>query len=141
MPEQVNHVSSSSHRKIRRIAGLAISVSICTLFLITCYIVARLQSAAFQEGNPFPFIAAIDRLNASNLEVVPVGTSGKIWLQLNRHEAESKDAMSRLLATRGWELTDQMGAGRRYSHNQSRLSVVQRMYTTRYIVFRADSEP
>ena len=141
MSEQLKYVRTSRYRKIRRVACIAVSVSICTLFLAACYILARVQSAAFQEGNPFPFITAIDRLNASNLEVVPVGTSGKVWLEKNRLEELSTDAMTRLLATRGWVLKDVMGSGRTYTRNSINLKVFQRMYTKNYIVFRAESRP
>ena len=141
MKEGIRIDLRARRRNSRRTALFVIAALLCVIFGFAGYVVTRLQSAAFQEGNPVPFIVAIDTLNSTGSEIVAVGATGRVWLQRNQLEPAPKDAMTRLLATRGWELTDVMGAGRTYSCNSARLKVVQRMYTTKYIVFRAESTP
>src|SRR5579871_1741037 len=118
-------------KRIRRIS-LPIRAGLC---LLVCSPVAagiawlfyRCGSATLQEPNPIPFAFATQRVDTTGVEITPVGSSGKVWLQANRQQHPDQDAMTQLLRKQGWKLQDVAGAERFYIKAGRTLRVYERM--------------
>ena len=113
------------------VLGLLLAVAPAGWVLATC------GTATFQEGNPLPYAVAIRRLERG--VITPVGSDGRTWLA--RSGPAGGSALEAVLAQRGWVHEDQMGAIHSFRRGDERLQVLERVYTSRYELWRAERVP
>ena len=128
-------------RRRRRALGMIVCVLLGIRAAPYAWVLYWCGSATWQEPDVIPYALALQRLSRTGEEIVPVATSGRVWMQANRREFAESDAMTRLLARQGWRLADVEGAGRYYKKDGKTLLLSERMFTGRYMTFKAIVKP
>ena len=119
-------------RKIT-ISLLTISAVAFVLFTAaTVWAASWCGSATFQEGNPLPFIRAMQQMEAQNTDIVVVQRTPTTWLMRAPHTLPQQDALTHILERKGWRFADQMGGDHIYRRGDVYLHVHCRMFTSRY---------
>ncbi len=113
-----------------KIAGRMTAVIFIFLFMLAIGTYAL--PVIFQEGNPFPVFAAIIKVELSSSDIAPV--SATKYLQ----KRGSTEHFKRLMASKGWYLVEQLGAGHFFAQNGETLFVESRMFTGRYVVYELE---
>jgi len=86
----------------------------------------------FQEGNPFPVLWGIIKLEFTDANIVPFAEDKLI--QKDGPETPLTD----YLAERGWTFKDRLGAGIFYKKDNADLFVKARMLTRYYVVYELE---
>jgi hypothetical protein len=87
-------------------------------------------TATFQEGNPLPFIRAMQQMNRTDKEIAVVEYEQPAWLMKN--QLAEQDALTQFLRQQGWHAVDRMGTARTYQRGEESLRITCRMFTRHY---------
>lgn len=91
----------------------------------------------FQEGNPFPVIEALSRLEFSDDSIVRIKGSDVKYIQKSGPETP----LTEYVAGYEWTFRERLGAGIFYEKDELSLFAEARMLTRRYVVYVLDREP
>ncbi len=102
------------------------------IFLLILALGTYALPVIFQEGNPFPVFAAIIKVELSSADIASVEDTK--YLQ----KIGSPESFKRLMASKGWHLVEQLGAGHFYARNGETFFVESRMFTVRYVIYELE---
>lgn len=111
--------------------GKKILIVVSIIFIFLFIIVSVLYSPViFQEGNPWPQISGIIRLNFGKEEVVKLGTEGNKYLTKSKN---GQEVMVEFMKKNNYQFVEQMGAGYIFqSASGEKIVITHRHYTRFY---------
>ncbi len=106
--------------------------------VILAFAVALLFGAIiFQEGNPFPVVQALARIELGGADVARISGPAVKYIQ----KVGPEEPLSEHLSGCGWAFRERLGAAIFYDRDGSTLTAEARMLTRRYVVYELDREP
>lgn len=108
-----------------------ISLGIIILFFII--ILWQYTPVIFQEGNPWPQIKGIAKLNFGNTHIIKLSSYDNKYITKNKNGLE---ALINFLKNQGYQYIDQMGSGYFFKNdNLDILIVTRRQYSRFYSIW------
>lgn len=130
--------------KMSKRGGILKKILIVMLIVILLplgFIYIQLGSALTQEGNPFPYLRSIMKLEISN--------NGKEKVVDGQHEARYISEFKvkypygiaiEFMESKGWEFKEQMGSGFIFEKNGQEVVVETRQYSKQYYIWDVPNE-
>lgn len=122
-------------RGVARYVALALAVAATVLGIYYAPLIYRES-----YGKPFAFMWAVIKLEITDANLVAVTSDSTIMMQECCPEPLTK-SLTDFVSARGWTYKDQMGAGIFYEKGDTRLRVISRMLSRRYVVYHLDRTP
>lgn len=100
-----------------------------TSFALGALIYNLFSPILFQEGNPYPLISGIMRLNFSKEKIVKLDMDGERYITKSKN---GKEVLSDFLKNQGYEFTEQMGSGYFFKSSDGDSLIATHRYYSRF---------
>jgi hypothetical protein len=114
----------SHGKKVIILASLLLVLVVAVLNIKILYL--------FQEGNPFPVLWGIIKLELTDANIVPIAEDKLI------QKEGPETPLTDYLSEQGWAFKDRLGAGIFYAKDNANLYVEARMFTRYYVVYELE---
>ncbi|MFA7662332.1 MAG: hypothetical protein WCX88_00245 [Patescibacteria group bacterium] len=95
-------------------------------------LIYNFSAVIFQEGNPWPEVKGIIKLNFTKADIVKLAGSDNKYLTKSNGGPKIIDD---LMKSKGYEITDQMGSGYFYKSSDGDVVLTRRQYSRFYTIW------
>ncbi|WP_169091779.1 hypothetical protein [Paenibacillus sp. PL91] len=113
-----------------------ILMAVILLFVLFAgFLTFRFGSALSQEGNPFPILSSISKLEFTNSSYEQYSKTDKSTRFVSKNTGESRYVVVKdIMKKYGWDFKEQLGAGLVFEKNGQTKVVETRQYSRHYIL-------